>query len=336
MNKIIISANNISIGYPGTPHREGLRLYDNLSVELNAGELTCLLGPNGVGKSTLLRTLSAMQLPLSGEVYLHGKPLDGYSERELSCELGVVLTDKTSVGGLTVSQLVSLGRYPYTGFFGKLSRYDHAVVDKAIKDVGIDHKAQSYMAELSDGERQKAMIAKALAQECPVILLDEPTAFLDVASRIEIMELLHHLAFTQQKTILLSTHDIESAFLFADRLWLLSRERGLESGVTEDILLSESMSLFMDKKNILFDKQTGSFLPRKTFDRTVFLTAEGNLYHWTKNFLRRNNWDVSPEKSASDFSLTALSKDKFLLVRGSVEIEMNSFNQLYKWLINNY
>ena len=335
MNKTVISAQNISIGYSGTSYRRGVCLYDNLSFVLNAGELTCLLGPNGAGKSTLLRTLSAMQFPLSGEVYLHKKPLSEYSENDLSCELGVVLTDTTSVGGLTVSQLVALGRYPYTGFFGRLSGYDRSVVNKVMEDVGIAHKAKSYMAELSDGERQKAMIAKALAQECPIILLDEPTAFLDIISRIEIMELLHHLAFTQNKTVLLSTHDIESALLFADRLWLLSKEKGLECGVTEDILLGESMDFFLSRNNITFDRKTGSFVPVQTFSRSVFLTAERDLFHWAKNFLRRNNLDITAEKDKSDFSLTVLSKDKLILQKDSVETEIISFAQLYKWLNDN-
>lgn len=154
-------------------------------------ELTCLLGPNGAGKSTLLRTLSAFQLPLEGELWLEGRPLRDYSEREKSRKIGVVLTDKTQAGGLTVYELVSLGRQPHTGFWGRLNREDHKLVEEALTAVGISHKAANYVAELSDGERQKVMIAKALVQECPLILLDEPTAFLDVVSRIEIMTLLH-------------------------------------------------------------------------------------------------------------------------------------------------
>ena len=142
------------------------------------------------------------------------------SEREISRQIGVVLTDKTQTGGLTVYELVALGRQPHTGFFGKLDRQDRQVVDEAIEAVGISHKAHSYMAQLSDGEKQKAMIAKVLAQECPLVILAEPTAFLDVVSRIEIITLLHHIATTQNKAILLSTHAIEQAMVLADSLWL--------------------------------------------------------------------------------------------------------------------
>jgi iron complex transport system ATP-binding protein len=215
-----------------------------LSFNLPGGELTCLLGANGTGKSTLLRTLSASQPALSGTLTLLGKPLNTYTEQERSRSIGVVLTDRTQVGGLTVYELVSLGRQPYTGFFGRLSQEDRTTINRALLSVGMVHKAQSYIAELSDGERQKAMIAKALVQECPLILLDEPTAFLDVVSRIEILKLLKRIAIEGSKGILLSTHDVEQALVLADRLWLLTSE-GLQTGMTEELILSGTLnSLF--------------------------------------------------------------------------------------------
>ncbi|MDR1809092.1 MAG: ABC transporter ATP-binding protein [Prevotella sp.] len=331
----MLSAQHISIGYAASSYRKGVKLYDDLSFDLDAGELTCLLGANGAGKSTLLKTLSAMQPPLSGHIFLHGKSLSKYSESELSRELGVVLTDRTSVGGLTVTQLVALGRYPYTGFFGRLSKNDHAVVEKAMSDVGVAHKAQAYMAELSDGERQKAMIAKTLAQECPVILLDEPTAFLDIASRIEMLELLHQLTAVQGKTILLSTHDVETALLFADRLWLLSRGQGLECGATEDMLFGNSMALFLERENITFDRRTGSFRPVQNFDEYVFLQAEGDLKYWTQNFLRRNGWDVTDDEYKAAFSLKAPAKDRLFVRNAAAEADFDSFEKLRKYLFQN-
>ena len=208
----VIAARQLAIGYSHGKNGSTV-VHRDLSFDLWAGELTCLLGPNGAGKSTLLRTLSAFQLPLEGELWLEGRPLRDYSEREKSRKIGVVLTDKTQAGGLTVYELVSLGRQPHTGFWGRLNREDHKLVEEALTAVGISHKAANYVAELSDGERQKVMIAKALVQECPLILLDEPTAFLDVVSRIEIMTLLHTIAREQHKTILLSTHDIDQALI---------------------------------------------------------------------------------------------------------------------------
>lgn len=158
-------------------------------------------------------------------------------------------------------ELVALGRQPHTGFFGRLHRHDHAIIQEALNAVGITHKAQSYTAELSDGERQKVMIAKALVQECPLIILDEPTAFLDVVSRIEIMTLLHRLAVEQNKAILLSTHDIEQALVLSDKLWLLSKEKGLQCGVTEDMILSHQMDNLFSHSNIRFDYDHGIYYP---------------------------------------------------------------------------
>ena len=229
----VIEARNLSIGY----RRNGRTVkcvHKDLSFSLYSGQLTCLLGPNGAGKSTLLRTLSASQKALAGEWRLNGKPANRYSERELSRWIGLVLTDRTFAGGLRVSELVSLGRYPHTGFLGRLSVQDKEQVQRAMEQVGIADKAHSYVAQLSDGERQKVMIAKALAQECPVVLLDEPTAFLDVVSRIEMMNLLHDLAVKQQKTILLSTHDLEQALSVADEVVVFYAGETIEKAKAED------------------------------------------------------------------------------------------------------
>lgn len=228
VQSVVIEAKDLTIGY-----RHGKRgevVHSHLNFALCRGELTCLLGSNGAGKSTLLRTLAAVQPPLSGDITLLGKPLASYSPKERSREIGIVLTDKTQAGGLSVRELVALGRQPHTGFFGHLGKEDHEIIDHALEAVGMAEKASKYTAELSDGERQKVMIAKALVQECPLILLDEPTAFLDVVSRIEIMTLLHRLASEEQCAILMSTHDIEQALVLGDKLWLLKKGKDWNVG----------------------------------------------------------------------------------------------------------
>ena len=255
----VLEGKNLTIGYGQGKKRNPVHRHLNFS--LKKGELTCLLGENGSGKSTLLRTLSGTQAPLEGELLLQGKPLSSYSERARSRQIGIVLTDRTQAGGLTVEEVVGLGRQPHTGFFGQLTSHDRRLIQEAMEATGIIHKAKRYTAELSDGERQKAMIAKALVQECPLILLDEPTAFLDVVSRIEIMTLLHRLAVEQQKAILLSTHDIEQALVLADRLWLLSAKEGLQTGMTEDMVLSGKMDTLFPGRNILFDLMHGGYAP---------------------------------------------------------------------------
>lgn len=222
----MIRFENLSIGYPG---QQALR--KGLCGELRRGELTCLLGLNGSGKSTLLRTLCGFQKALAGEVHIDGEPVGKWSLHKLSTIIGVVLTEKGNAGGLTVGELVSLGRQPHTGFFGKLGEEDWRIVREAMEAAGIAHKSDSFINSLSDGERQRAFIAKALAQQCPVIILDEPTAFLDVLGRREIMELLANLAHTQNKAILLSTHDVELALQRADTLWIMDRDSGMAAGI---------------------------------------------------------------------------------------------------------
>ena len=257
MEKVFaIETERLSIGYSLKRGRQKV-VHENLNLQLVQGKVTCLLGLNGAGKSTLLRTLCGFQPPLAGEIRLMGKALASYSQMNFSLTVGVVLTEKTNAGGITVYELVSLGRHPYTGFFGQLKKRDHIIIEQALEAVGISHKSSNYVSELSDGERQKVMIAKALAQECPIILLDEPTAFLDVTSRIETMVLLHRLAMEQQKAILLSTHDLDLAIQMGDCLWLQEKGRPMACGAPEDLIMSGAFELFFGKEGITFDPTTG-------------------------------------------------------------------------------
>lgn len=329
----VITASDLSIGY-----RTGKRtsvVQSRLSFRLYSGELTCLLGANGMGKSTLLRTLAASQPALAGELLLEGRALSSYSEKERSRRIGMVLTDKTQAGGLTVYELVALGRQPHTGFFGRLHAGDRALIAEALEAVGITHKAQCYTAELSDGERQKVMIAKALVQECPLILLDEPTAFLDVVSRIEIMDLLHRLAVEQDKAILLSTHNVEQALVLADKLWLLSKENGLQCGVTEDLILNHRMDGLFCQKEIQFDYAHGVYYPIVHDSRQIIVESEDDtLLHWTMNALNRRRYAcVQPAPdNASLPSLRAIAPDRLLLNRSGKTDVCSSFEELLSLL----
>ena len=325
--KTIIQGKDLCIGYR-TGKKEKI-VHKHLNFELQTGELTCLLGANGAGKSTLLRTLSASQASLGGELLVLDKPLNEYTEKERSRTIGAVLTDKTFAGGLSVYELIALGRQPHTGFFGRLNKDDRRIIEEAMENVGIAHKAKSYTAELSDGERQKVMIAKALVQECPLILLDEPTAFLDVVSRIEIMHLLHRLASEQQKAILLSTHDIEQALVLSDRLWLLSREKGLLSGVTEDIILSHQMENLIPHKNIRFDYNYGVYYPTICGKREVYIECENQtLLHWTTNALNRHGYQCVTY--GCDTKLTVFSPTEIHWTENNETRIYSSFEELLK------
>lgn len=289
MGRTVIETSHLSIGYRLKGGRRFV-VHGGIDIALHRGEVTCLLGLNGAGKSTLLRTLAGFQDALGGEVTLLGKPLGSYSQSELSLCIGVVLTEKTNAGGITVEELVSLGRHPYTGFFGVLGEHDKDVVRRSLLAAGIGHKARSYVSELSDGERQKAMIAKALAQECPVILLDEPTAFLDVTSRIDTLVLLRRLAREQQKTILLSTHDMELAIQLGDSLWLMAKDRPIETGAPEDLILSGSFESYFGKEGLRFDALTGKLSPETPSAPIGLEEGDPLATHWAANALTRNGW----------------------------------------------
>ncbi len=201
---------SLSIGYS---HKV---IAADINAQIKGGELTCLIGRNGTGKSTLMRTLAGFLKPLGGSALLDGRDVGRLSPAERSHLISVVLTDRVDIDGMRVKDLVSVGRQPYTGFFGKMSSDDEEVVNKAIADVGMTDFAGRQVNSLSDGERQKVMIAKALAQQTPVILLDEPTAFLDYPSKKEMFQMLSQLCHEQGKAVLVSTHDLDIALPIAD------------------------------------------------------------------------------------------------------------------------
>lgn len=208
----------LSVGYKGFPP-----VVSNINVEIKSGELTCLIGSNGIGKSTLLKTLTGFLPKLSGRLLLDGRDINMLSQRERAKYISIVLTYKSDVQNLSVTEMVGMGRMPYTGFWGKLNISDQTIVAEAIEMVGIEHLKNRMIQTLSDGERQKVMIAKALAQQTPVILLDEPTSFLDFPSKVEMLQLLHRLAKETNKVVFLSTHDLELALRIADRLVELNK-----------------------------------------------------------------------------------------------------------------
>lgn len=229
-----ITLNNLSVGYL-RGRRSPISVLTHINATLQSGRLTCLVGANGIGKSTLLRTLVAFQPPLAGQILYHQgdnhapTSLTSLSQTQLARVISVVLTTKTSVENLTVQQVVALGRSPYTNIWGTLRAHDHHKVQWAMHAVGITALQNRMVQTLSDGERQKMMIAKALAQDTPVMLLDEPTAFLDYKSKVEMLTLLSALAHETNKMVLLSTHDLEQAVHTADALWVVTKGQAQHS-----------------------------------------------------------------------------------------------------------
>ncbi len=249
---ILLKARGLAVGYRSAGRRVSAVL-ENIDVDLRAGEVVCLLGANGAGKSTLLRTLAREQQPLSGHVMVDGRDIYSLPAVESARMVSVVYTERTHAGALTVDEVVGLGRQPYTGFFGRLSADDRRIVHESMAAVGIATLSGRFMATLSDGERQKVMIARAVAQQTPVMMLDEPTSFLDVASRLEVMGLLSALAADRGKAVLLSTHDVADALSVASRLWLLPGDGSLLCGTVDEMIASRAMERLFEGRGVRFD-----------------------------------------------------------------------------------
>ena len=243
---------NLSIGYT---HNKHLKLVmGKINASLHRGELVALIGTNGAGKSTLLRTISAYQKPLEGTITDPDGTESPRTPAELSTQLAGVLTENNKTLNIKVREIVSLGRMPYTNIFGQLRRNDNMAIEQAMKMVGIEHLAERLMETLSDGERQKTMIAKALAQETPAIILDEPTAFLDFQSRVQLMRMLKSLAHEQEKAILVSTHDLELALQIADKIWLIDNGC-LYTGNIDELTPNGTLQKFIESDGIRYNSK---------------------------------------------------------------------------------
>jgi len=252
-----LEAHGLAVGY----RRRGkpAPVLSGLDLALAPGELVGLIGPNGIGKSTLLRTLARLQKPLAGTVRLHGQDVARLRHKDLARQIAVVTTERINVGALPGYRVVALGRYAHQGWSGALGAADHEAVRRAIRAVGAEAIAGRDLGELSDGERQRINIARALAQQPRVLLLDEPTAFLDVASRVELMGLLRRLAREQGLGIVVSTHELELALRTADMLWLIGPDRRLHAGVPEDVVRSGAIDEAFRGERIRFRRDERAF-----------------------------------------------------------------------------
>ena len=312
--KTIIEIRDLSTGY--STKKEEKIIGAHLNGALHEGDFVCLLGPNGAGKSTLLKTLAGLQPAIHGDVIIQNILLANYKPKELSKVVSVVLTDNTKLSGMTVYDVVAMGRSPYTGFWGQLKDSDHAIIEKCMQWVGVSELKDRQMGNLSDGERQKVMIAKSIAQETPIILLDEPTAFLDYPSKVSVMLMLHRLAKSKNKTILLSTHDIENALQISDEIWLLDEEKGLISGIPEDLCKEGCIEDFFVTEGMYFDPEQCSFhLQYKTAREVIMVGKEDSTeYQLARRALIRNG--IKPIKRYEDSKLKGTLKSVVIWVPG--------------------
>lgn len=253
----LLRTRNLSVGYVTKNKPSAIRAHLNLSVY--PSDLIAIIGPNGCGKSTLLRTLAGLQEPLNGEIFIEEENLKKKSYKEKAKLISVVLTDRVQTNGLTVYELIAMGRYPYTNWMSKLSASDKEKIDNAISLIDLIGFENRNMAELSDGEKQRVMIAKALVQDTPLLFLDEPTAHLDLNNRIEILSLLRKISRQTQKAILFSTHELDLALKLANRVWLPAKDANLLDVTPQDVIDNNLLSEVFPN-NMLHFNQEGSLV----------------------------------------------------------------------------
>lgn len=274
---------DLSIGYPSKYNEP---LPGTLNLSARQGELVALVGKNGIGKSTLLKTLVKLHPPVGGNIFLEGKHLQEFTAKELSTRLGFVSTEPVQVNNLRVYDLVALGRYPYTNWFGTNRKNDREMIQRAMHLVDIENLKEKNIRQISDGERQRTMIARTLAQDTKLIILDEPTAFLDLPNKYEIVHLLNKLAKEQNKTVIFSTHELNIAIEEADKIWLMTPE-GTHQGAPEDLIYLKRFSVMFDKKASSYISEKGELKIRKDLNRKIGLNGQGKEFHLTKKALER-------------------------------------------------
>lgn len=325
-----LTACDLSIGYD---HGKATGcIAKDLQLALEAGEFVCLLGPNGVGKSTLIRTLAGMQAQLKGQIQISGKHYGSIPPRDRARLVSVVLTEAAPMGMMDAYTMVSLGRHPYSGWFGILNTHDRARIEWAFEAVGATGLAQRQVAELSDGERQKITIARALAQETQVMLLDEPTAFLDLPRRVELMRILRDLAHKEKLALLLSTHDLDLALRFADRLWVLNNDGLVIQGYPEVIAMSGEFAKVFESENLEWDPAIGSFRAHPMPCLYAKVEGQGVAALWTRRALERLGFGLTAQ--AEKAALNIIVEMEWLLIINGQEYSFTDLAKLIEWILD--
>jgi iron complex transport system ATP-binding protein len=327
-DNINIELKRLSVGYK-QPGEAPLEVLKNINFTAAPGEMVALVGSNGIGKSTLLRTLAAFQPWFAGDIQISGQGLKTLNPKEIARIMSFVSTENIRVPNLSVFDLVAYGRFPYTNWIGMLAGEDKTMVYEAIEKVGLVGFEQRSVMQISDGERQRAMIARALAQDTPVIILDEPTAYLDVSNKYEIFHLLQVLAVEKNKTIVLSTHDLNIALREVDKLWIVT-DSGNYQGAPEDAVLQGWLNQMFRNEHVVFDEKEGEFFFKKDFRAKVKVEGEGLPLIWTLRALNRKGYQIVMQ-AEPDFRLVVKENNWKLILPGS-EKEFESIYQLLAFL----
>lgn len=290
----LLHTHNLSVGYGKQV------ILDKVNVSIEPGKLIGLIGPNGVGKSTLIRTLGGLQQALSGQVFWKGKDIVQFGKAELAKEMSMVLTDRSPHAGLRVREVLELGRYPYSGFWGKLLKEDYQKIEEAVALSRTAYLQEAYLHELSDGQYQKVMIARALVQDGELIILDEPTAHLDLPNKLDILMLLFQLSRETGKSLLISSHEISLLLDFADHVWLCTCGQLAEQGRPEELGMRGVFDTFVDQERFQWEAATGRVLWKGGNGPNIHLSGTGQNLLWTEKRLRKMGFNlVSGDKESN-------------------------------------
>lgn len=325
----ILSLDSLRIGYAGG-RKENLLLAP-LTASARRGEMIAVIGKNGIGKSTLLRTLAGLQPALGGDIIYSGKSISEYSRTDLAMKIGYISTEIVKVSNMRVYDLVALGRFPYTNWFGKIDKRNHDIITDSIEKTGISSLSWRFISELSDGERQKAMIARILAQDTGILVMDEPTAFLDIGSKFEILHLMHLLSQINGKTIIFSTHDLNVAMSQADKIWLIVDNHMLE-GAPEDLMLQGAFDNLFDSSAVRYNSEQGTYSFNSENKGKINLSGEGIMLHYTRKALNRAGYSVSVGEIQPYVRLPSGICKNWQLIRDDSVQEFQSLYDFVTWL----
>jgi iron complex transport system ATP-binding protein len=332
----IIELKNLIIGYQKGHHAMPIMSFPEINVE--KGDFIAIAGVNGIGKSTLIKTLIQLIPKISGDILINSKPASSYSRAKLASLISYVSTEVIHAQQITVRDLVTFGRYPYTNWFGKIESEDKTIVEDAIDLLELRHLASKFIDEISDGERQRAMIARALAQQTDIVILDEPTAFLDLPHKHEIVNLLGKLTREKGKTILFTTHDLAIAIKEADKLWLLSNE-GFSQGSPEDLILNGIIAKIFNTPKVTFDNRRGDFAIQKNLKPYFIIKGKMTAALWTRYALEKEGF-TALEREDSGYPVISIDQKEtgyeWTLLHETISISFNNILDLRRYIRKNF
>lgn len=326
--KTILEAKELVVGY-----HKMRPVSAPVSFSLRSGDFCCLTGPNGSGKTTLMKTLSGFLKPLSGAVVLNEKPLSLYTFRQLAGQLSIVLTERPEMDRTTVAEVVGMGRQPYTGISGRLHARDREVVLRSLKQVGMEEFRDQYFGRLSDGEKQKTMIAKTLAQETPLILLDEPAAFLDFPGRSDIMYLLRNLAHSGKLTVLVSTHDVSLAFRLADKIFMMAPGKPFRCDIPEILMEERQIPAYFNHQGMQFDENICEFIPDVSQRKKILIEGSSVLLPVIRNLIFRKGLHPVTEGEAP-LQISAWKQNHITLRSNDTTVQFPGISFLNEYIDN--